>query len=1257
MRLHRAVDRFPESASYHPCLLLISEQINALNIAGERLSQHYDLPLFSIGEILSTTLQSFPPQQRPKQVRSTLQSAIAATRADLLDCVENEAVRQAATAIAGRFNVARVEIGSVEKGLRDILLDELQDTLANWGIDYQFPPSTTLTNNKDVLVEAMGLFQEAYPQQGLLLVVDELLDYLRERTERELIGALGFLRELGEVVALTPLRFIGGLQETLFENPRFSFVAEQLRRVKDRFEQVRIVREDVAYVVSHRLLRKSDAQLAQITEHLRRFTPLFNSLAERLEQFAALFPVHPAYIETFEHVYVAEKREILKTLSRAMSAMLDEELPPDQPGLLSYDHYWAVLNDNPTMRSLPGVSDVVEKSNVLEGRISHGFSRPHLLPMARRIIHALSVHRLTTGDIRLPIGVTAEELRDDLCLYVELPEASAEFLLGQVQITLREISRAVSGQFISHNQENGQYYLDVDKVIDFDARIADRGQSLGNDELNRYFFDALRQALSLSDTTYVTNFRIWFYELPWPAKNVTRPGYLFFGPPNERSTAQPPRDFYIYLLPPFGPTPWSDEERPDEVIFELRGLDQSFTDTVRTFAGARALSQESAEHRQVYADKAAVQLRDRLLPWLRQNLVSRLHVTHQGHAQPVVSAIPALASSASHDLEELLSQLAGHFLQAHFAERYPKYPAFTRLRQPVTAQSLAVTAMEAVRALARGARTDLALAVLSGLQLVDDDGLTRPYNSPYAQYILELLHQKTNDKQVVNRGELIETVTGGVAQPIEKDIAFRLEPEWIVVVLIALIHHGDIVLNVDGRDNIDAGNIEKAAILSMEQLVVFRYYRRPKSLDIAAWSEIFKVLDLPAGLIRDEVRRNNEAVPTLQNAVCEQLNRLATLQGQLQRGLSLWNSRLFTDRDTIQVQAGMVVCDGETPQVEFASTDLTGHLRRHKEFLEKLTRFDTVGKLRNLDLTLADAHHAREDRQVVARAAQLLEIVNNLQPVTAYLAVAQANLPASHEWVQRAQGQRQDLIDSVRRMGKGQDSLDLNSFLRGLEQLKRDYIQEYARLHRQMVLSHAGDERRRCLYDDPRLKALKQLAAVDLLPGSELAAWEEAISAIPSSRTFHDGVLQEEPTHEGFRPAQHRNLDYDANERLQSFDQRLDDILQRWQQALRAGLTSAAARESLNAMTQAERAPIEAFLARTDRDPAIPQEFATAANRALRGIQLLELSIEEMLAALKTGGLPATVEDLEKRFKGFVNKKMRGHDPRNTRLTLSETQG
>ena len=79
------------------------------------------------------------------------------------------------------------------------------------------------------------------------------------------------------------------MQESLFDNPRFQFVADTLRRVKDRFEQVRIARDDVAFVVAERILKKDAKQQALIREHLKQFAPLYGSMNERMEEFVRLF--------------------------------------------------------------------------------------------------------------------------------------------------------------------------------------------------------------------------------------------------------------------------------------------------------------------------------------------------------------------------------------------------------------------------------------------------------------------------------------------------------------------------------------------------------------------------------------------------------------------------------------------------------------------------------------------------------------------------------------------------------------------------------------------------------------------------------------------------------------------------------------------------------------------------------------------------------------------------------------------------------
>jgi hypothetical protein len=283
----------------------------------------------------------------------------------------------------------------------------------------------------------------------------------------------------------------------LFDNPKFQFVAESLRRVKDRFEQVRIVRQDVAYVVSERLLTKNDEQRAKIREHLQKFTPLYGGMAERLEEFVRLFPVHPTYLEVFEAISIAEKREVLKTLSAEMKRCLNSDVPQDQPGLISYDSYWEFLQGNAVLRSVPEIKEVIDVSKVVENRIQQAFTRKALQPMAERIIHGLSIHRLTTDDIRAKIGPTAEELQNGLCLFAPIPEKTSDFLRTTVEACLKEVMKTVSGQFITHNTDNDQYYLDLQKTIDHDAKIQDKADTLSDSQLDQYYFDALTRVLEL----------------------------------------------------------------------------------------------------------------------------------------------------------------------------------------------------------------------------------------------------------------------------------------------------------------------------------------------------------------------------------------------------------------------------------------------------------------------------------------------------------------------------------------------------------------------------------------------------------------------------------------------------------------------------------------------------------------------------------------------------------------------------------------
>ena len=260
--------------------------------------------------------------------KSHLMSVVSAVASDAenLGHLRNKGFAEKAKQIAGRFEVLRIEIGAVTTPLREIILSKVRADFADRGLKFDYPDAASIVNNKEALMKMMGLFAEKYQEKGYLIVVDEFLDFLGGKKEHDVRLDLGFMREIGEFVKDSRLRVIFGVQEKLYDNPRFSFVSQTLNRVRDRFEQVVIRKEDTAYVVSERILKKTDAQKAAIREHLQKFCPLYSNMSERIEEYVSLFPIHPSYIDVFNKIYIIENRHILKNISTIISGILDSEM-------------------------------------------------------------------------------------------------------------------------------------------------------------------------------------------------------------------------------------------------------------------------------------------------------------------------------------------------------------------------------------------------------------------------------------------------------------------------------------------------------------------------------------------------------------------------------------------------------------------------------------------------------------------------------------------------------------------------------------------------------------------------------------------------------------------------------------------------------------------------------------------------------------------------------------------------------------------
>lgn len=1163
--------------------------------------------------------------------KSHLMSVISAIAEypELSNSLQNLQVAESARAIAGKFKVIRIELGSTTMDLREVVCSQLEAALSDWGIEFQFPSRDSIPNHKGVFEDMMALFYTQFPDQGLLFVVDELLDYLRSRKDQALILDLGFLRELGEVCKDLRFRIIAGLQETLFDNPRFAFEADAIRRVKDRFEQTLIARRDIKYVVAERLLKKTADQLTKIREHLTPFAKFYSSMNERMDEFVNLFPIHPDYIDTFERITVAERREVLKTLSFAMRKLVSQNIPQDAPGLIGYDSYWDTLKENASFRSIPDIRAVIDCSQVLEARIRQAFTRPIYKPMALRIIAALSVHRLTVGDIYSPLGATADELRDSLCLYdpivAELGGEPADDLLSQIETVLREIHKTVSGQFISSNTDNRQYYIDLKKTDDYDALIDKRAESLDSSQLDKYYFLALKQVLECTDQTYVTGYRIWLHELEWTTKKATRQGYLFFGAPNERSTAAPARDFYLYFIPPFDPPPYKKSKNADEVFFELTKPDDTFRQNLDKYAAALDLaSTSSGQAKRSYEDKAKGFLRN-LVNWLQENITTAFEVTYQGKTKPFLEWMKGVkaVSGARANVRDILNTISSGCLVSHFADQAPEYPSFNVL---ITSANRSQAAQDALRFMKGSSKTQQAIAVLDALELLDGDKLNI-HGSKYAKYILSLLQQKGSG-QVLNRAEIFQDVFG-----VEYMAAgqYRLEPQWVVVLSAALVYNGDIVLAIPGN-KFDANNLDALVTTSVEELINFKHFEQPKDWNLAALRALFELLGLVPGMAQLITQGQAEPVQEFQKAVTETVNQIVLARQQLQTGLIFWGRNLLTD----------VLKD------EYRS-----NLDRTKTFLESLQSFTTPGKLKNFRYQEQEISTHRSGLQALAEITALQDLLTNLAPISSYLTTAEAVLPSQHPWLAKMRQVQGEILADMLNSQKRTAANFRQQTLRKLTELKQSYIQDYMALHTTTRLGRNEEDIKNQLVQDGRSQTLQKLATIDLMPASQLREWQENLAGLKSCAVLTEQELQATAIcpHCQFKPAS-ENSDTPASSGLAKRETELAEILANWTQTLLTNLEDPTTRENLNLLKPEQRQLVDEFLTSRTLPNPLTNEFIHAVKEVLSGLAKVVVKTQDLQKVLLAGGSPCTVKEMKERFDDYLGDLARGKDLSKVRIVV-----
>lgn len=1167
--------------------------------------------------------------------KSHLMSVISAVAEfpDLASHISNDVVRESANKIAGKFKVIRFEIGASKMALADIITQNLTDGLAAIGVDYTFPPmSEVSSNHKPYFEEMMAAFYEQYPEQGLLLVCDEMLDYFRSRNAQELPLDIAILRVIGEVIDGTRFRFMAGVQEAIFDSTQLEFLSKEVKRIRDRAEQVLIAREDIKYVVAERLLKKDAQQQQWIREYLQKFTPYYDKMNERLEEFVRMFPVHPDYINTFERVRMAglENRQVLKSLSRQMNELMQKEVPEDIPGIFSYDTYWHELSGEPSMKTNPEVGQVIETGETLVERIDQAYPRAHEKEFAKRLVAGLAIHRMAVGDIYSEIGATAAELRDSLCLYhsnIEaMPGDKSKNLETHIVTVLRSIYKTVNGQYFSKNKTSDQFYLDLKKTQDFDAHIEAKAATLAPDHLNDAYRAAMLEILERTDKQH-SQTAMWEHELKWIDKNVSRPGWLFLGSPNQRETASPQLDYYMYFVQLENP-PKQEKKyiREDEVQFVLKNRTEEFNQALKNYAAAislRALATGSAQN--TYKLKADGYLIE-MIKWIRANIKDAFEVQYNGKSKPImdwlkgatVRDISGIADSDQGSVKDIFEAVASYIFAGYFQSLAPEYPKFS---QRITEETISVASKDVLSYLAGGAQTKRATAVLDALELVEGDKL-KPSQSCYAKAVLDILAAKGHG-QVVNQSELLEAVH---ARLYFKPDTYRLEPEWLLVILASLVHAGELELSVVGKV-ITASDIDALKGIDFSTLIDFKHIQAPKDFNVSAIKAVLSLLGMNEGLATSIQQGDENVVRDMGLKIEESVKALVHDQQVVKSRLMLWGNHVLSETE---------------------STVLAESLGDTKVFLESLQRFNTPGKLKNFKETVSNIEQHAQNLVAWNNFKQLSEVVDSFSEYTQYFSNAQLILSENDPWQQNVKTVSDELRAGIEDKALRLEPSYKQDLLSKLESLKKAYIQRYVSLYQDARLTMIEDKHKASLINDERFQTLDGLSSISMLPTDQVKLWRSEWAALQVADSIDPKVLETVANPVNFSPRTEVSLGA-AKDRLSSLDEQLDSMLTDWTTSLKSTLEDPFLQ--LELLTESQRNEIKAFTTTGELPIPLSNDFIAGINEALSGLEEVKITSIDLVASLGKG-TPQTLDDVKERFEALLKKHCQGKDSSKVRIII-----
>lgn len=737
---------------------------------------------------------------------------------DLVKYISDDELKSEFTEeLARPFAVVQFELQPSSASLSEFFFDRVELQLEEkYGIKIPQYKSTGPEDFKRDLNEIVSIIKEKDPKMGFVVIIDEISDFLKQKTKEDITKDLQFLRILGQVSMQNDFRFIGSMQEHVFSNPKYVEQAEDFGRVSERFEQITISKEDIKEVISKRILKKSDEQKLELESLLADYKEKFSPINANPDSFIDIFPIHPYVIKIFDELPYFEKRGVIQFSMEKVSRVLNEEFPK----FITYDAVFDEINSKHTIRNLDNIISIIDAVETLDTKIDTLDERDQ--EDALRLVKALGILAIY-GKTKLN-GATPDELANTLLILSEGMDSK-----DKIAVLLNRVRTAANGQYIVKDKD--YYYLDV-AGVDYEAIIERKiagGIPKGMDD--EEFLKIVKYSDLINSEREESYIRTFTDSCSWPDRKSFRLGSFIYDD-NSENVVKGENDFNLIVLSPYKNQAKLSSSKNTAIL--SIGINDKLNDILKRLAAIRLLISENFEKTVMHklfseSEKDAKKL------ILKMFLEANIEIA--GENKKIKSVIPKEPDNFNeffHDLKEKL-------FNDYFTEKYSKYPKF--LNQ-LAHNNIKGEVEDTITSLTQRGESGLfsnTKNMMKALGLLNIDGYIDTSTSIYSTRITEKLQE--NKGKNVSVEELLERLSSS---------PFGLDKELIQLILVVLTYNGEINLRKKGGGTItssDLAVIFKSGLRTFENIP---YATIDDGPNIEKLSKLFRALDLNPGLIRDK---------------------------------------------------------------------------------------------------------------------------------------------------------------------------------------------------------------------------------------------------------------------------------------------------------------------------------------------------------------------------------------------------------------------